>query len=301
MDSDNLDNLTGILCPKALENKVQSAFLECVEKFELEGKEGVHYSIVMFDVDYFKAINDLFGHEQGDVALAGLGEILRDYQSRTEFVGVFGRYGGDEFLIILPYHLSKKAKYIADEIRTIVENYAFLDVEKGKFSLKDYITLSMGVGSVDIAEIYKKSISGVEKNLAVKNVTDQVKHEANLALDYAKFLGKNRVEIFSEYLADELKNLKIVRKFFFRNAYKDVSELKIFEQELFIKNKELFDKMMEYFNLLKKEINKKDVRTQSVFADNIYRFLLLNYNKDSRNEILNLFEKDTNEQSLAKD
>jgi diguanylate cyclase (GGDEF)-like protein len=294
MNDQYLDDLTGILKRDVLENKVHSAFLECIKKFELDGKKGVHYSIVMFDVDYFKAVNDLFGHKQGDIVLAGVGEILRDYQSRAEFIGVCGRYGGDEFLIVLPYNPSKKAKYIADEIRTIVENYEFLEVKKDKFSLKDYITLSMGVGSVEISKIYE-SISGNKKEIAVKNITDQVKHEANLALDYAKFLGKNRVEIFSEYLEGELKNLNTVRKFFFVNAYKSVSDLKIFKQEHFIKNEKLSSKIIEYFNLIKKEINERDIRTQSIFADNIYRFLISNYDEKFRKEILNLFEKEINE------
>ncbi len=291
MDEQNLDDLTRLVNAKTREYKIHSSFMECIEKFEIEGKEGLHYSIVMFDVDYFKAINDLFGHDQGSFVLKELGDILKEYQSKKEFIGVIGRYGGDEFLMVLPYNSSKQAKYVADEIRTIVENYEFLDVEKNKFSLKEYITLSMGIGSVEISKIYE-NISDREREPAVKNATDRIKHEANLALDYAKFLGKNRVEIFEAYLAKELENLSIIRNFFFKNAYKNVSELKAFEQKPLIVNKEISDKIMFYFDFIKHEIHPHDTRTQAMLADNVYRILLSKYNSMSRKEILDIFRKD---------
>jgi len=145
------------LFPQGLEARVHSSFMECIDKFEVEDVKGQHYSIVMFDIDYFKAINDLFGHNQGDSVLRELTDIVKCYQREgRELIGIFGKCGGEEFLLALPYYTSKQAKYIADEIRELVQQHVFYNIQKDTFSLKDFITISMGIGSIDLNELVYK-------------------------------------------------------------------------------------------------------------------------------------------------
>jgi diguanylate cyclase (GGDEF)-like protein len=69
----------------------------------------------MVEVDQFKQYNDSFGHRQGDTALYSLSRALES--SAAPFNGIVARYGGDEFVVILPYVSSREALPVAEEIR----------------------------------------------------------------------------------------------------------------------------------------------------------------------------------------
>ena len=275
MNKKDRDNLTGLYNFRGIESKVHSTFIECVEKFDISDKSGGHYAIVMFDVDYFKSVNDLFGHEQGNAVLQGIGDLLRDYeQTRRDFIGLFGRYGGEEFLLALPYHTSKQAKYIADEIRDIVQRYAFYDVNKRTFSLKEFITVSMGISSVNMPLAPGDCSENSANENKLKETVKRLKIEADCALDYAKFLGRNRVEIFENHLISELKNLNIIRNFFFRYSHKKPSEIRtLLDNKFFTENQHIAKQILKYFQIIRRDIHPKDTRTQAVFADNMYRQL----------------------------
>ncbi len=105
------DYLTGILNRRA--------FMKAIEKeIERTKREHSSLSLLLLDVDYFKHINDRFGHAGGDTVLkrvaAGLGEQLRPYD-------VLGRYGGDEFIICLPGTTQNEAGIIAERLRQHIE------------------------------------------------------------------------------------------------------------------------------------------------------------------------------------
>jgi len=127
-----IDFLTKVLSKRTLEhelNVVESAY----------NRYGIEYSLVFFDLDNFKMINDTFGHDAGDSILKDLGKILN--QNRRE-VDLVGRFGGEEFLAILPKTNLKGAITFAENIREAVENHNFL--YKGE---RIFVTISGGIAS----------------------------------------------------------------------------------------------------------------------------------------------------------
>jgi len=124
------------------------------------------FAVILADVDFFKRINDTFGHETGDKILRQVGECLH-YQLRAS--DVIGRWGGEEFLILALEEDQKRALYLANRLRETVESYEFTD------SLP--ITMSFGV--------------------ALSRERDTVKsllQLADQAMYRAKNNGRNRVE-----------------------------------------------------------------------------------------------------------
>jgi two-component system cell cycle response regulator len=112
------------------------------ERFEQEIarslRNGHPLSLMMIDVDAFKAVNDTYGHLVGDHVLAGIGSALRA-QSRS--FDLVGRLGGDEFAVLMPDTEAEAATALAERIR--LEAAAGLEVP---------ITLSIGVSGLDRAE-----------------------------------------------------------------------------------------------------------------------------------------------------
>ena len=125
-----------------------------------------HFSVILTDVDYFKRINDTFGHETGDQILREVGECLH-LQLRAS--DVIGRWGGEEFLIIALEEDEKRALNLANRLRETVESY--------EFSNNLPITMSFGV--------------------TLSRERDTVKsllQRADTAMYRAKNNGRNRVE-----------------------------------------------------------------------------------------------------------
>ncbi len=110
------DFLTQVATKRALTNRLESI----EDGFNRYGND---YSICFFDLDKFKGINDTYGHEAGDVILATLGKILNKYARRVDFIG---RYGGEEFLTILPSINEEQAVIYSNKIRRIIENFKFI-------------------------------------------------------------------------------------------------------------------------------------------------------------------------------
>ncbi len=88
----------------------------------------------MFDIDFFKQVNDQYGHVFGDEVIISVAEILMYYSRDSDYIG---RYGGEEFMIILPYTSLEDAREQSERLRVYIENHVF---ENG---LK--ITISGGV------------------------------------------------------------------------------------------------------------------------------------------------------------
>jgi diguanylate cyclase (GGDEF)-like protein len=98
-------------------------------------------SLVMFDIDHFKKINDSFGHLAGDYVLKHLAQTVKTRIRRED---CFARYGGEEFAIVLPEIDGLNAKPFAEKIRQLVEATDF------KFeSTTMPVTISMGVATLD--------------------------------------------------------------------------------------------------------------------------------------------------------
>ncbi|MEO1927402.1 MAG: diguanylate cyclase [Nautiliaceae bacterium] len=90
-------------------------------------------SIIFFDIDHFKKINDTYGHMVGDKVLKGISDLMKNNIREYD---IFGRWGGEEFIIILPNTTLEEAREVASKLKTLIENYHFLDTQ---------VTCSFGV------------------------------------------------------------------------------------------------------------------------------------------------------------
>jgi diguanylate cyclase (GGDEF)-like protein len=97
-------------------------------------------SLLMLDLDYFKAINDTYGHQAGDIALRKVGKILCDTLRESDFPA---RYGGEEFVVILPQTREEQAWMLAERLRKAIEKTSF------RFGKKNFrVTASIGIASL---------------------------------------------------------------------------------------------------------------------------------------------------------
>ena len=124
------------------------------------------YSIILIDIDYFKKINDNYGHLTGDYALQKISSIM---QQSIRLTDIIGRWGGEEFIIISQNTDEDGAYKLAEKIRLKVEETSFKDI--------DNLTISIG-----IAQIHPNQN------------TDYLINKADEALYRAKNNGRNRVE-----------------------------------------------------------------------------------------------------------
>lgn len=161
------DGLTGV------HNK--RFFLEQIKKeFAWHRRHDVQMSLLLMDIDFFKAVNDTYGHQAGDFVLRRLATVTLE-QMRTE--DVFARYGGEEFVLILRQTSVKEATVLAERVRSAVEKAEFLwDGADGRVRIN--ITISIGVCELR----------------PMINDSDAFIEAADRYLYMAKENGRNRVE-----------------------------------------------------------------------------------------------------------
>lgn len=126
------DGLTNLANRKQLDTLLS-------EEIPRAQRHGRLLSLLMFDIDHFKRINDTYGHLTGDSVLRGVATTL---QKRLRPNDKLGRYGGEEFCAILPETSMSSAVRIADELRTLVAGHAF--VAEGQ---EIRVTISVGVAT----------------------------------------------------------------------------------------------------------------------------------------------------------
>lgn len=110
------DFLTKLASRRALDDELKKVE-EAYKRYKID------YSICFVDIDHFKTINDTYGHDAGDIVLSALGKILKRFTRDVDFVG---RYGGEEFLIILPSTTLVSAIEFAKKIKDIIANFKFM-------------------------------------------------------------------------------------------------------------------------------------------------------------------------------
>lgn len=146
--------------------------LEFVEKeVHYAKRNNKPFSIVLFDIDNFKYINDRYGHAVGDSVLSKFSKLIHGCIRKSDY---FIRYGGEEFLLAMPGANSASAKKKADNIRKALEELDFGELR---------VTVSAGVACLP-----------KNKNIELKELIER----ADKALYKAKNSGKNRVEVYSE-------------------------------------------------------------------------------------------------------
>lgn len=135
-------------------------------EFETSKRYKINLSLIILDIDYFKLVNDKYGHLVGDSVLVQFANILMKNSRQSDIVG---RWGGEEFIIIAPNSNIESVKKLAEKLRVIIEKFEFDVVKK--------LTVSFGVSQLKEED---------DINSFIKRVDE--------ALYKAKKLGRNRVE-----------------------------------------------------------------------------------------------------------
>jgi len=152
----------------------------------MEVKKAIRYerpfAIIMLDADYLKQVNDQYGHEVGDKLIVSLSQVMKDSLRETD---ILARYGGDEFVIMLPDTIDAKAYDVAERIRVAVENTS-INADGTRVSS----TLSIGLACYPVDS---------------ENI-EEITHKADKALYASKRSGRNLV---TKYSAD-LLNTEVV-------------------------------------------------------------------------------------------
>jgi diguanylate cyclase (GGDEF)-like protein len=153
------DPLTGLYNRRALENALGEA-----------QKAGSAYAIAILDVDHFKRINDCFSHMVGDEVLRQIAAILSGLTRKTEFLA---RFGGEEFVLLMPGMGSADALVLCERLRSAVEAGSW-----GEQTMDLHVTISIGIAGTD----------GTDEPSAILAAADALLYQA-------KANGRNRVEV----------------------------------------------------------------------------------------------------------
>lgn len=148
---------------------------QLIGEVERARRYGRPLSVAFVDLDRFKAINDTYGHDAGDLVLRGVADIFAKNLRENDLVG---RYGGEEFMLILPETTPEDAVTVAEKLRLLVEGH--------RFRLPDGTDVSVTV-STGIA-------GGRGEQLRLESLV----RDADAAMYSAKSLGRNQTYVFAE-------------------------------------------------------------------------------------------------------
>jgi len=161
-DALDRDSLTGLLKHSRIKEQVDSELSRAV-------RSGENLSVVMLDLDHFKQVNDTYGHPAGDKVIKAAAHLLRQRLRKTDAVG---RYGGEEFVAVLPRCNREEARTLMEDVRQRFNDITFT-ADQRSFN----VTLSVGIAAFR---------PGVER-------AEQLLQEADAALYRAKAEGRNRI------------------------------------------------------------------------------------------------------------
>ena len=166
-----LDALTGLNNRRQFESRLSQEVSTCKRKKS-------DLCCIMLDVDHFKSVNDTYGHLAGDCVLKGVAQIVKNELREYD---IACRYGGEEFVIILPFTAMSEAMFVAQRLRKTIEE-TNIDISDAKLENTSYlnITISAGVSSFDLENDNPQSFY----------------QKADAALYDAKNAGRNRVIAF---------------------------------------------------------------------------------------------------------
>ena len=168
-----LDALTGFYNRRQLEERIK-------QEVSNAKRQNAPLCGIMTDIDFFKSVNDNYGHAVGDLVLKTIAKIIRGQLREYD---IAGRYGGEEFSILLPFTKIEEAQMVAERLRKTIENRA-IDISKVNPDAETKtlnITLSLG--------IYEMKEHDNDEDLFKK---------ADKALYQAKNTGRNKVVIYND-------------------------------------------------------------------------------------------------------
>ncbi len=157
------DSLTGLLNHGAWKDLLHLKFQQCRQ-------HNTQATLALIDIDHFKVINDSYGHIVGDAALRQLSQELKRLLDEYELAG---RYGGDEFCVILPTLPLAKAEVLMEQLREALEQYRHPDVSD--------LRVSLSIGLARYQAGYKDAVDWLE--------------DADKALYTAKHTGRNTISV----------------------------------------------------------------------------------------------------------
>jgi diguanylate cyclase (GGDEF)-like protein len=168
------DGLTDLYTYRFMESRLMA-------EFDRARKNGEVLSFIIFDLDHFKRLNDVYGHERGNEILVAFARILK---LNTRGGDLVARYGGEEFCMLLPRQDGTEARGVAERIRRSLEETPFRFARKGESSPSDItVTVSAGIATSQTAEIYNGK---------------ELLRVADAALLRAKESGRNRICVHGE-------------------------------------------------------------------------------------------------------
>jgi diguanylate cyclase (GGDEF)-like protein len=168
----NTDDLTGLANRRNFNRLIEHEYRRCIR-----GKQPL--SVLMSDLDNFKAFNDHYGHLEGDECLRIIANVFRQVFCRS--TDVVARYGGEEIVVVLPDTDQDEALKLAETLRTSVKELQLPHAGNGSYNI---VTISVGCVSL---------IPSVTESV------DSIIQKADKALYDAKDLGRNRVCSFEDH------------------------------------------------------------------------------------------------------
>ncbi len=169
------DDRTNLLNDRYLKRRL-------MEEFKRARRYDTPLSVMMLDLDHFKQVNDKYGHACGDVVLAEFGKLA---MANAREIDIVGRFGGEEFLMILPNTDGIRAAIVAERVRKAAEEHVYRYKE---FLVR--ITVSAG-------------IAAVPANRSLRNVADLLKAADN-ALYRAKQVSRNKIILDRESMPRDI-------------------------------------------------------------------------------------------------
>lgn len=176
----DLDKLTkfDLLTGAATRHSIIEQGLSEVERCSRLGRP---FALLMLDIDHFKSVNDSYGHLAGDEVLKN---VVNACKASLRGIDLFGRFGGEEFLAVLPEATLEEATIVANRINKAVESTS--TVYKNH---KLAVTISIGIAS------FNQSATERYENVASRHIWDDLMSQADLALYQAKKIGRNNAQV----------------------------------------------------------------------------------------------------------
>ena len=157
-----IDPLTNVMNRRSIANQLE----------QLHQQRKALYSVVLLDLDHFKHINDNYGHDMGDQVLIQVAECLAQHVREQDMIG---RFGGEEFILLLPNTTTEQAQHVAERCRIVLTELNFVYEQQQPFS----ISASFGISSSQNA-----------------SEPQQIIRQADQALYAVKTAGRNQVQIY---------------------------------------------------------------------------------------------------------
>jgi diguanylate cyclase (GGDEF)-like protein len=167
-DRATVDRLTNVFNRQAL-------LSELFTEVERAARYDRPLCVAFVDIDHFKLVNDNYGHESGDLVLRGVAQVLAGNLRASDIIG---RYGGEEFMLILTETNVEEGTILAEKLRMLVERETFAVDGNPRLS----VTISIGI------------VGGVGQQLRMETLV----RDADAAMYSAKSLGRNQTYIFAE-------------------------------------------------------------------------------------------------------